>query len=146
MQRTRQFSSMRSVLLPFALTLWLSACYKWEPVDPQYATYIVSQGEAHKLRVMTDRDTIVLLSADVRGDTLVGVRGDSKAHPAYQSRDFPTVLNIPTSELTWVEIERFNVVGSVGLAAGVAVGTVLTAYGLKAASDAAEDLCFSAFC
>jgi hypothetical protein len=146
MQRIRQFSLVKSLLLPFVLMLWLSACYKWESVDPQYATYIVSQGEADKLRVMTARDTIVLLSADVRGDTLVGVRGDSKTHEAYQSPDFPTVLNVPTSELTSVEIERFNVVGSVGLAAGVAIGTVLTTYGLKAAADAAEDLCFSAFC
>ena len=146
MQQIRISSMSRKVLFPFVLTLWLSACYKWEPVDPQLASSIVSAGESDELRVMTASDTIVLVSAEVEGDALVGARGDGKAHEAYQDPESPTHLIVSVADLKSVEVERLNVLATVGLGAAAAVGTGLIMYGWIAADDWASDGCQGLLC
>ncbi len=70
----RRSSFLRLVVLPFALTLWLSACYKW--------TALETSGDSTELPspvrlTLTDGRQFELEGATIVGDTIVGMRRGS---------------------------------------------------------------------
>ena len=70
MRYFRRSALLRLVVLPFTLTVWLSACHKWVALEPPYGLAIEA-AQTDELRVTVAGEQFVLKSAVVSGDTLL---------------------------------------------------------------------------
>jgi hypothetical protein len=120
MNRIRRSSFARSFLLPFALTLWLSACHKWVDAGPPE---LALQEQADKpvqdrdrLQLHTEPDTATFEGDPILigPDSIVLAKGDER-------------VEIPTKEVVRVDVRKSNLLTTGGLVAiGVVIGLLIT--------------------
>lgn len=116
MRRFRRSSFVRSFLLPFGLTVWLSACHKWvqlrpPPVElPTQASMPVENRDELRLHVDPD-GTVEGTLVDLTQDSVVLV-GDGAR------------LAVPVESVSRVDARRSDTVATVALVVGVAAVTV----------------------
>lgn len=113
MRRFWRSSFAQSFLLPFALTVWLSACYKWVPLRPPTVEL-----PAQASKPVEDRDELRLhvgQSGKVEG-TLAELTQDSVVLVDDGAR-----VTLALESVSHVDARRFNLTGTVILVGGVIV-------------------------
>jgi hypothetical protein len=109
----RRSPFLRRVVLPLALLAFLSAFYKWVPLEPPVAQ-AVAEEEPGTVRVtLADSSRIVLKEPHIMGDSLI----------AFEDGKEPQTVALPLEDLRQVEEQRTNVPATVGLVFGIAVVT-----------------------
>ncbi len=115
----RRSSFTRSFLIPFALTIWLSACHTWVEVEPPQRAL---QEQAD--RPPGERETLRLLMgeyANLYEGKLYRLTEDSLG--LVKGNEHTT---LPIREVTQVEVRRADHLAT----AGVVVGTLALAFGI----------------
>ena len=114
----RRSAFLRLVVLPFTLTMFLTACHKWTAVEPPYGPAIENAG-ADELRLTVAGETTVLKGATIRNDTLF-VAGEAG--------------HVALDDLQAVEIRTSDTGATVGLLVGIGALVALSLIELSNAS------------
>ena len=117
MRHLRRSAFLKLVVLPFALTLFVSACHKWVPLEPPVSQALAVESPTllpNPTRItLNDGQRITLEDATLSADSVVGTRERrSEASPIRRVR-------IALEDVSDVERKKAKVGESVLLGVGV---------------------------
>lgn len=119
MQRIRQCSFVRSVLLPFALTLWLSGCHKWVEIPAPYEWSVPAIDPGEVRATLSNGAQVTLDNPEVVRDTLL-----ADWESASRSGSVGRTTRLPLTDISKIEARQSDPLATVGLALGVTVVTL----------------------
>ena len=99
----RRSPLLRRVVLPLTLLAFLSACYKWVPLEPPVAQAITEEEPGTVRVTLTDYSRMVLEEPRVSGDSLIAL---------------DDTVRVALDDVRQIEARRTKVLATVGLIAG----------------------------
>ncbi|MDH3297412.1 MAG: hypothetical protein OEM96_03925 [Gemmatimonadota bacterium] len=115
MRIVRESRFLRPVLTPLLLTMWISACHKWVPLEPPYESTIVNDRPDQIRVALADGTRTELSRPVVRGTSVVGL--DKENEP---------ITAVEFSEISGIEFRRGDTAGTVAVTVlGAAVGLAI---------------------
>jgi len=129
MRYLRRSAFLRLVVLPFTLSLWLSACTSYVAMQGPYAQTIVSE-EPGKVRAWLDDGSRVTISRPrIEADSLVGFVYDAR------TRSYTDTVRVALGEVSVVEREKADILKGIGVGFLILTAVSAIAYAAECASD-----------
>lgn len=116
MRHFRCSAFVRLVVLPFLLTVWLSACTSYVAMEPPVDRSIAKEEPNHARVTLKDGSRIVVAHPRIEADSLFGFDADSYDR---RERAYTDSVHIALEEVARVEVRKFDALKTIGIPIGL---------------------------
>ncbi len=118
----RRSKFQRPLVIPLMLVYFLSGCYKWS-VQP--GPLALDEAPERARITLSDGRVVELRSLEIRGDSVVGFAQTESRGRTGQLVWGDTLHTYPLADVTRFEVRKTDVVGTVGLVAGIGAALLI---------------------